>query len=124
LVRQVTIDCPERGLLLLKVRDEILMTIAAFQALNESSVAFGVRKSLQAEHGKADMEKIADLENEKRDLQRVLNKQKAQCKAIERAEEEKWENMEKKHADEIQLLKRSNQNLKGCMEEIPVWIDK
>jgi len=56
LIRQVTINCAERGLLLLRVRDEIRMTIAAYQTLYESSVAFGMRKALQAEQGKADME--------------------------------------------------------------------
>jgi dynein light intermediate chain len=29
LIREITIDCPERGLLLLRVRDEIKMTIAS-----------------------------------------------------------------------------------------------
>lgn len=57
LIRQVTINCAERGLLLLRVRDEIQMTIAAYQTLYESSVAFGMRKALQAEQGKTDMEK-------------------------------------------------------------------
>ena len=57
LIRQVTINCAERGLLLLRVRDEIRMTIAAYQTLYESSVAFGMRKALQAEQGKANMEK-------------------------------------------------------------------
>jgi hypothetical protein len=56
LIRQVTINCAERGLLLLRVRDEIRMTIAAYQTLYESSVAFGMRKALQAEQGKADIE--------------------------------------------------------------------
>lgn len=31
LIRQVTINCAERGLLLLRVRDELRMTIAAYQ---------------------------------------------------------------------------------------------
>ena len=31
LVREVTINCAERGLLLLRVRDEMHMTIAAYQ---------------------------------------------------------------------------------------------
>ncbi len=44
-------------MLLLRVRDEIRMTIAAYQTLYESSVAFGMRKALQAEQGKADMER-------------------------------------------------------------------
>lgn len=57
LIREVTINCAERGLLLLRVRDEIHMTIAAYQTLYESSVAFGMRKALQAEQGKSDMER-------------------------------------------------------------------
>lgn len=59
----MTINCAERGLLLLRVRDEIQMTIAAYQTLYESSVAFGVRKALQAEQGKADMEKRVRTRN-------------------------------------------------------------
>ena len=51
LVRQVTLECPERGLLLLRVRDEARMTVAAYQTLYESSISFGTRKSLQAEIG-------------------------------------------------------------------------
>lgn len=56
LIRQVTVNCAERGLLLLRVRDEIRMTLAAYQTLYESSVAFGMRKALQAEQGKVDNE--------------------------------------------------------------------
>lgn len=38
LIRQVTIECPERGLLLLRVRDEVKMTIAAYTTLYEVGV--------------------------------------------------------------------------------------
>jgi dynein light intermediate chain len=66
LIRQVTVNCAERGLLLLRVRDEMRMTIAAYQTLYESSVAFGMRKALQAEQGKSDMEStIKSLESGK-----------------------------------------------------------
>jgi dynein light intermediate chain len=54
LIRQITISCQERGLLLLRVRDEIRMTIAAYQTLYESSIAFGMRKALQSEQGKSE----------------------------------------------------------------------
>uniref|UniRef100_A0A4W5MJH7 Axonemal dynein light intermediate polypeptide 1 n=1 Tax=Hucho hucho TaxID=62062 RepID=A0A4W5MJH7_9TELE len=42
---------------------------------------------------------LIDLENEKRDLERQVNEQKAKCE-------------EKKHTEEIQFLKRTNQQLK------------
>ncbi len=36
LIRQVTIESPERGLLLLRVRDEIRMTLDAYKTLYDS----------------------------------------------------------------------------------------
>lgn len=119
LIRQVTINCAERGLLLLRVRDEIRMTIAAYQTLYESSVAFGMRKALQAEQGKADMEKkIAELEDEKRELEKNVNELKAKCEQIEKRAQEQRQVEEKKHTEEIQFLKRTNQQLKTQLEGI------
>lgn len=57
LIRQETINCPERGLLLVYIRDEIQMSLASHKTLCSSSIAFGMRETLLAEHGKADMEK-------------------------------------------------------------------
>uniref|UniRef100_A0A663MRM3 Axonemal dynein light intermediate polypeptide 1 n=1 Tax=Athene cunicularia TaxID=194338 RepID=A0A663MRM3_ATHCN len=113
LIRQVTINCAERGLLLLRVRDEIQMTMAAYQTLYESSVAFGMRKALRAEEGKSDMEKrIAELEEEKRELERQVSEERAKCEATEKRENERQQIQEKKHAEEVQFLKRTNQQLK------------
>jgi dynein light intermediate chain len=69
IIRQVTTECPERGLLLLRVRDEIRMTIASYQTLYESSILFGIRKQLQAESGKEELKnRLKDLEKQKVDL--------------------------------------------------------
>ncbi|KAG7263581.1 hypothetical protein CRUP_015046 [Coryphaenoides rupestris] len=111
LIRQVTINCAERGVLLMRVRDEIRMTLAADQTLYESSTAFGVRKALQAAQGKADMET-----REKRDLQQQLNEQKAKCEAVEKRALERRQTEEQKHSEEIQFLKRTNQQLKAQLE--------
>ncbi|XP_077058770.1 axonemal dynein light intermediate polypeptide 1-like [Siphateles boraxobius] len=119
LIRQDSINCAERGLLQLKVRDELRMTIAAYQALYESSMAFGMRKALQGEQGKSDMEnKISELESEKRHLERLLNEQKAKCEEIERQKVEQVEIAEKQHGEEVQFLKRSNQQLKEQLKLI------
>lgn len=70
LIRQVVINCPERGLLLMKVRDEMKITTAAYKALYESSVVFGVRKQVQAEAGVQSMEnQIKELERNKKILE-------------------------------------------------------
>ncbi|KAI1231252.1 hypothetical protein IHE44_0008192, partial [Lamprotornis superbus] len=113
LIRQTTVSCAERGLLLLRVRDELQLTLSAYQALYESSVAFGVRKALQAEQGKAHLEnRIAELEEEKKELEKQVREEKAKCEAIERQETERREIEEKKHSEEVLFLKRTNQQLK------------
>jgi len=119
LIRQVTISCAERGLLLLRVRDEIRMTIAAYQTLYESSVAFGMRKALMAEQGKADMEKkVTELEEDKRDYERQVNELKAKIDQIEKRNSEQRAAEEKKHAEDITFYKRTNQQLKTQLEGI------
>ena len=43
---QITINCVERGLLTLRVRDEINVTLGAYQTLYESATGYGLRKAL------------------------------------------------------------------------------
>lgn len=46
----------------MRVRDEVKMTILAYQTLYESSVAYGMRKAMQAEQSKAEkLNKLAAL---------------------------------------------------------------
>ena len=50
----------------MRVRDELKMTIAAYQTLYQSSVTFGMRKQLQSEQGKSELEaKIEELMKKK-----------------------------------------------------------
>eukprot|EP00055_Hartaetosiga_balthica_P000197 m.135943 g.135943 ORF g.135943 m.135943 type:complete len:261 (-) comp10317_c0_seq1:226-1008(-) len=119
IIRHVTINCAERGLLLLRVRDEIRMTLAAYQTLYESSVAFGMRKALQAEAGKADLEDhVSQLEQEKKGLEDDVQKLKAKCEEIERREAERRQTEQRKHEDELAVLKRTNQQLRSQLESI------
>ena len=118
LIRQVTINCAERGLLLLRVRDEARMSIAAYQTLYESSVAFGMRKALGGEQGKSDAEaRIAHLEGREADLERQVAELKARCESIERREAERREEVEKRHAEEVGFMQKSNKQLKQQLEK-------
>uniref|UniRef100_A0A3Q3X830 Axonemal dynein light intermediate polypeptide 1 n=1 Tax=Mola mola TaxID=94237 RepID=A0A3Q3X830_MOLML len=120
LIRQVTIDCVKRGLLLVRVRDELRMTIAAYQEMHKSSVALGIRKALQAELGKADMIKgISDLENEIDELKKQLNEEKVKCDTIEKKEIDKRQVEEQKYTEEIKFLERVNQQLTVMFLIIP-----
>ena len=119
IIRQVTIKCPERGLLLMRVRDEIKMTIAAYQTLYGSSVTFGTRKQLQAEEGKSekqaekeelDKQKIR-LENKKAEL---LNKKEAIIKKYE----EKKAADEAKRKSELDFLEYQGKHLENFLKTI------
>jgi len=85
----VTINCAERGFLLVRVRDEIKMTVQAYQTLYESSIAYGMRKALQAEQRKAEMlikinqlnAACEDLEETVLELKEIIWKKLAEEKA-------------------------------------------
>jgi dynein axonemal light intermediate chain 1 len=117
IIRQVTVNCSERGLLLLRVRDEINMTVGAYQTLYESAVAWGMRKALESEQGKTGLEEtIERLEIEKSELTREVRDLKSKCEFIEKRENERRAHDEKKHNDEVVFLKRQNQQLKAQLE--------
>merc|ERR1711904_391450 len=117
LIRQVTINCPERGLLLLRVRDEIRMSIAAYQTLYQSSVTFGTRKQLQSEQGKAETEQmIAEHEEKKKQLEARVVELKNKCEAIERREAERRAIDERKRKEEIDFLKHQGQHLESFLK--------
>ncbi|XP_076248009.1 putative inner dynein arm light chain, axonemal Dnali1 [Calliopsis andreniformis] len=119
IIRQVTVNCAERGLLLLRIRDELKMTLAAYQILYQSSIAFGMRKALQAEQGKEDLIAAADeLRLQKAELEKTVAELKQKFEQTEKRAAELREAEEKKHMEEIQFLKKTNQQLKTQLEGI------
>jgi len=119
LIRQVTVNCAERGLLLLRVRDEIRMTLAAYRTLYESSVAFGMRKALQAEQAKVDMHAtIRNLERDQGELEQQVQELTHKCETIERREADRRAADEKKHADEIEMFKKTHQNYTAQLQQL------
>lgn len=117
LIRQVTINCAERGLLLLRVRDELRMTLAAYQTLYESSLAFGMRKALITEQGKGELEaRVAQLETSSHDLERQVTEWRLKCEAIEKREAERREGEAKKHKEEVAYLEGYARQLKAQLE--------
>ncbi|XP_063702024.1 putative inner dynein arm light chain, axonemal [Culicoides brevitarsis] len=119
LIRQVTINCAERGLLLLRVRDEIAMSMEAYETLYCSSVSFGMRKALQSQEGKEELqERIKLLEEEKDKLSNSITDMKIKAEQAERRNAELRASEEKKHAEEVAFLKKTNTQLKSQLEGI------
>ncbi|XP_065213381.1 axonemal dynein light intermediate polypeptide 1 [Planococcus citri] len=119
LVRQITLNCVEQGILLLRVRDEMRMTIRTYQALYESSIAFGLRKIIQAEQGKCEKDELIEkLETDKKQLEEKIEQLEEKARQVDRRNTEIRLAEQKKYEDEMQFLRRTNQQLKLQLEGI------
>ena len=119
IIRQVTIECPERGILLLKVRDEIKNTIASYKTLYESAILFGIRKQLEAEVGKEKLkDEIRELEMKKVELMNKRIELDNKIKDFERETEEKNKIENAKREEESLFLRQQNENLDKYLKSI------
>ena len=104
-------------MLLLRVRDEARMTIAAYETLYESSIAYGVRKALVAEQKRIDLDaKLRDLTSAKKDLTNQIETLKQTIEMTQTRANEKREAEEKLHAEEVERIMRTNEQLKTSLE--------
>ncbi|RHY32905.1 hypothetical protein DYB32_002128, partial [Aphanomyces invadans] len=113
LIREVTINSPERGLLLLRIRDEIRMTTDAYKTLYDSSITFGVRKQLQAEQG---MGSIEDKVHHDREYENKVLELTNKLEVIEKRGSERRALQEKRYKEEIEFLKYQGQHLDAFLK--------
>ncbi|KAG5503423.1 hypothetical protein JKF63_05562 [Porcisia hertigi] len=119
LIRQVTISCAERGLLLLRVRDEIRMTLDAYRSLYESSIAFGMRKALHAEQSHVELEaRVRALEREKAELQQQVEDLTEECAQIEQDEMQRRQDEQRKHDEEVAFFRRTYETLTANLQTV------
>ncbi|XP_077950496.1 axonemal dynein light intermediate polypeptide 1-like [Gasterosteus aculeatus] len=117
LIRAVTIQCSERGLLLLKVRDDIRRTVAAHQTLYESGMFFGVRRALLAEVDGIDRRKTSsEMEEEKQQLRKQVQELRADIEAAKESNDERRRVKSEEREEEVEMLKSLNQQLKSKLE--------
>jgi dynein light intermediate chain, axonemal len=78
-----------------------------------------MRKALQAQEGKEQLqERILQLEQEKALLEAAISDMKVKSDQAERRNAELRDSEEKKHAEEIAFLKKTNSQLKSQLEGI------
>ncbi|VDM34611.1 unnamed protein product [Hydatigera taeniaeformis] len=100
LLRQLIIECPERGLLFKQVLEEHYNIIESYTVLMQHNDAFMCRKNLQAFHIKsAQLTKIQYLEDE-------IDVLRHQAKALKEAAER----LEKKYQEERIIVQTQRQN--------------
>ncbi|GMT04303.1 hypothetical protein PENTCL1PPCAC_26477, partial [Pristionchus entomophagus] len=119
LIRQVTVNCAERGLLLLRVKDELRMTLLAYQSLLESAIAYGLRKAIivEKEQSQAAIERDEERGKNKTLLAKIaqLEKQIVNEKIMN---EDELETLEERMREENERLLESNKVLKNQLQAI------
>ncbi|PHJ24271.1 axonemal dynein light chain p33 [Cystoisospora suis] len=105
LIRHIAIQGPERALLLLRLKEEIRMTIAAYEALTEACVSFSARKQLQSEFAVGNREEqIAELETQNKRLQAKVANLRRQAETLEVQEASRLQALRAKHQAEVEFL--------------------
>jgi dynein light intermediate chain, axonemal len=121
LIRQVALDSPERGLLLMRTRDEVKMTIDAYKTLYASSVTFGIKKQLRAEQGIPALEEHAnELSSTNSQLELEVQELRSKLEIIEKREAERRTTDEKKRKEELDFLKYQGQHLDSFTKQMNV----
>ena len=81
LIRQITLNCLERGILLTRIKKELNMTMNSYQSLYESSIAYGIRTLLLAEEEKKKLnDEIESIEKECENLESEISEIDAKLK--------------------------------------------
>mmetsp|Transcript_16043 Transcript_16043/g.28807 ORF Transcript_16043/g.28807 Transcript_16043/m.28807 type:complete len:260 (+) Transcript_16043:95-874(+) len=118
LIRQVTIMCAERGLLLLRVREELRMEISTYQTLYESSIAYGMRCALrQKQSNKEQAALIRKLQRECAVLETKVQEKIEKSENHQLKAKDDYMIMSDKHSEDVMLIKKYNAKLRKTLSE-------
>ncbi|VDP90062.1 unnamed protein product [Echinostoma caproni] len=115
----MTIHCAERGLLLLRVRNEVDTTLAALQSIYASGVVFGLQKSLAREADRnRQTVRIQQLEQEIAQLRKKIQIEALNCRALEEKEANRLAAATRRAEDDVNFLRKGHDQLKAQLEDI------
>ncbi|RNF09780.1 dynein arm light chain [Trypanosoma rangeli] len=118
-IRQVTAECWERGLLLLKIHTERTAAQTAHRELFESRVGHAFRLALKGEKDTSRVQQ--DIETLKRRAEELTEEEKflrQQCDEISAKGEEQMLILEKLHGDEIAAIKKEGVHKRNQLEQM------
>lgn len=119
LLRQVTIDQPERGLLLRRIRDEARMTLEAYQSLHQASTQYGAQKLTEGARGCPEMlERIAQLTAETTSLHHEVKRLEARHTSLLRSVDEQIASDTRRHNEEKAFLDNSRKRLQQHLDNV------
>ncbi|KAF5223103.1 putative Axonemal inner arm dynein light chain [Trypanosoma cruzi] len=112
LIRQITLEEPTRGILLLRIRDELYQTLAAHSSLAERAMYFASKQREEAGEGMDELKRrIHELEEKRLEL--IVRKKAVQVREeqILRAIEQENNTRSKLRQDELGYYRRANRQL-------------
>ena len=116
LIRQVTINCLERGILLMRIKKELIMTVESYQNLYESALAYGIRVLLLAEEDKKKLEEeIVEQENECNELENEIEEIEYALEEHKERDVKDREEAKKRHKLEME---ENLKKIKLCKEQL------
>jgi dynein light intermediate chain len=118
LIRQITLNCLERGILLTRIKKELNMTINSYQSLYESSIAYGIRTLLLAEEEKKKLnDEIEKIEKECSELEVAIEEIDFKLKENKEKDDKNREALKLKHIEEIEENRKKGKLIKDQLRE-------
>jgi dynein light intermediate chain len=119
IIRQVTINCLQRGDLLNRIKLEMNYEINYYRQLYESLIAFSLRKVLQEKKKQIMLENKRDkLNKEIEELEKEINEKNEMLKQRMDEENKREEQAMKDHVQAMKVLKEDNENKSNKAVEI------
>ena len=113
LIRQITLNCLERGILLTRIKKELNMTINSYQSLYESSIAYGIRTLLLAEEEKKKLnDEIGKIEDECQKLEEEIQEIDYKLKEHKEKDDKNRKELKLKHIEEIEENRKKGKRIK------------
>ena len=118
LIRQITLNCLERGILLTRIKKELNMTVNSYQSLYESSIAYGIRTLLLAEEEKKKLnDEIGKIEKECEDLEIEIQEIDYKLKEHKETDDKNRQALKLKHIEEIEENRKKGKLIKDQLRD-------
>eukprot|EP00924_Labyrinthula_sp_SR-Ha-C_P004129 maker-scaffold_3-snap-gene-15.23-mRNA-1 protein AED:0.01 eAED:0.01 QI:1415/1/1/1/0/0/3/96/232 len=119
IIRQVAVDCVERGQLLYRVKKDVDDNVRDYFKLYESATAFGIRKALFMEQQKLNLEQNKEnLEKELEQLTIQVNELNNKEKQLEEKFKENQLKEDAAHKEEVTELQEKIDTCKANLEAL------
>eukprot|EP00658_Telonema_sp_P-2_P049127 TRINITY_DN37355_c0_g1_i1.p1 TRINITY_DN37355_c0_g1~~TRINITY_DN37355_c0_g1_i1.p1 ORF type:complete len:179 (+),score=28.48 TRINITY_DN37355_c0_g1_i1:331-867(+) len=118
LIRQVTVLCPERGLLLAELTEEIKESTGTYDLLFDSACQYAVRKAIERDLYRTMLRELDDLRVQSRTIENRVQELRAKREGLEKRFAEQRETERKQHEDEVAFLKRGNAQLSAEIKRL------